>query len=381
MKRHIMRMFLISCLLVTTLFCSSAVFAQDDELPDPGITPDSPFYFLDKLGKNISMFFTFGEEAKANKALRYAEERLAEVQAMAEKNKIREMTRAANDYEGFMEMVNERLEAAMENGTSANVSERLSELAYRIHTRLSELKDRLLPAFSENISINDGKNNEEAREIIDRAKMAIINSQIKALRLLAKNKTERALNISQETIEKLTERARARFSDNVTDNVSGDVNEDLDYAARIAELEDEMVQIAEEKGIDVTAIQQRLAQSTSNRLEVLTRVYENAPEAARQGIENAIENSVEKYEKVVQKLREKTALGEITENTTTLQDIPEKIREKLHLQISNAAQIRTEAENQKQNREQLSNSETGASENQTGEQKFSQARVRDRTGS
>jgi hypothetical protein len=294
MKRHIMKILLAGILTVATLFCSSAVFAQDDGLPDPGITPDSPFYFLDKLGKNISMFFTFGEEAKANKALRYAEERLSEAQAMAEKNKVREMTRAAEGYESFMAMVNERLEAAMKNGTSANVSERLSELAYRIHTRLSELKDRLPPAFSDNISTDDEKNNEEARETIDRANTATINSQIKALRLLAKNKTERALDISQETIEKLTERAGERFSDNVTDNVSADVNGDLDYAARIADLEDEMVQIAEAKGLDVSAIQQRLAQSISNRLEILARVYENTPEKARQGIEIAIESSVDK---------------------------------------------------------------------------------------
>jgi hypothetical protein len=111
MKQRLLRIMLVSCLLITSLLWGGAVYAQDEELPDPGITPDSPFYFLDTWGKNISLFFTFGDEAKAEKALRYAEERLSEAQAMASKYKIREMTRAANDYDGFMAMVNERLEA------------------------------------------------------------------------------------------------------------------------------------------------------------------------------------------------------------------------------------------------------------------------------
>jgi hypothetical protein len=383
MKQRLLRITLVSCLLITSLLWGGAVYAQDEELPDPGLTPDSPFYFLDTWGKNISLFFTFGDEAKAEKALRYAEERLSEAQAMADKNKIREMTRATNDYDGFMAMVNERLEAAVKNGTSDNVSERLAASAYRIHTRLSELKDKLPPKASANVTPADEETREEAtateeaQATIERAKVATINSQIMALRRLGKNKPERALDISSETIEKLMERARARVSDNVTANVTDDVNEALDYAAKIAELEDEMTAIAEEKGIDITLIQERLAQSTANRLEVLSEVYENAPEAALKGIENAIENSVEKYERAVEKLKEKNAFGEIAANATTLQNIPEKIRERLNLEISNeaqiagetpgnvSAQIQTETENHEQNQEKPSNTGTITSANQT----------------
>jgi hypothetical protein len=390
MKKALWRILMVSCLLITSLFWGGTVYAQDEELPDPGITPDSPFYFLDKWGKNITMFFTFGAEAKAKKALRYAEERLAEAQAMAAKNKIREMTRAANDYEGYMAMVNERLEAAVRNGTSANVSERLSATAYRIHTRLCELKDRFPLRFSDNVTTADAANTEEACEIIERAKNVTIKGQLNALRVLAKNKTERALEISSETIEKLMERARIRVraSENATANASNDVNEALDYAARIDELEEEMVEIAEAKGIDITAVQQHLAQSTSNRLEVLTAVYENAPETARQGIENAIENSVEKYQRVVEQLKEKNIIEEITANATALQNIPAKIKEKLQLQVSTAAQVagetlekvmaqvKTENENQEQNSEQLSST----SDNQTRVHKELQTQEKEQTG-
>ncbi|MFH1647851.1 MAG: DUF5667 domain-containing protein [Chloroflexota bacterium] len=108
----LLRTVLIGCLLVTSFVFSGAAYAQDEELPDPGLTPDSPFYFFDTLGKNIGMAFTFGSEAKAKRALKYAEERLAEVRVMAEKNRTREMERAANDYDRFMTKVNQRLEEA-----------------------------------------------------------------------------------------------------------------------------------------------------------------------------------------------------------------------------------------------------------------------------
>jgi hypothetical protein len=274
-----------------------------------------------------------------------------------------------------MAMVNERLEEAVGNGTSDNISERLAALSYRIHVRLSELKDKMPPRVKKDITSADNETQEEnatasdeARETIDRAKIATMNSQVKALRALAKNKPERALDISSDTIEKLMERARFRVSENITtDNVTDDIAEALDYADRIAELEEEMTAIAEEKGIDITKIQERLAHSTANRLETLTGVYEKAPENALKGLENAIENSVRKYERAVEKLREINVtdnVTDVTENMTALQKLPKPVKEKLNIKISNKAQItedisdnvtiqvRIEKENQERTKEQ-----------------------------
>ena len=119
------RISLISIFLVISLLSGGTAYAQEEELPDPGITPDSPFYFLDTLGKKLGLMFAFGDEAKAKKALEYAEERLAEANAMALKNKLKEMTQAAGDYDELMAMVSERLQAG-ETGISANVSERVA---------------------------------------------------------------------------------------------------------------------------------------------------------------------------------------------------------------------------------------------------------------
>jgi len=91
-------------------------FAQEAELPKPGLTPDSLFYFLDILGEKIGMFFTFGAEKKAKKALKYAEEKMAEIKAMAEKNKIKALEKANQKYEEYLNLIREKGEEAYKKG-------------------------------------------------------------------------------------------------------------------------------------------------------------------------------------------------------------------------------------------------------------------------
>jgi hypothetical protein len=97
-----------------------------------------------------------------------------------------------------------------------------------------------------------------------------------------------------------------------------------------------MADIAEATGINVTAIQQRLANSTANRIEVLSGVYEKVPEKAQPAIANAIENSVKQYEKVVDKLGDKNITSAVSVNDT-IKKVPEKIREKVQISLSNKA--------------------------------------------
>jgi len=47
MKKPVMA--LLVCILTLTFCLTGTVYAQEDEgLPEPGITPDSPFYFADR---------------------------------------------------------------------------------------------------------------------------------------------------------------------------------------------------------------------------------------------------------------------------------------------------------------------------------------------
>jgi len=86
MKLKKFRAILISCLIITPLLFGSTAYAQDEELelPSPGITPDSPFYGLDRFFEGMQEFFTFNPEAKARLHVAFAAERIAEIKVMLE---------------------------------------------------------------------------------------------------------------------------------------------------------------------------------------------------------------------------------------------------------------------------------------------------------
>jgi hypothetical protein len=240
MKKKLLRATLIVCLLATSLLTAIPAYAQDEELPDPGLTPDSPFYFFDTLGKEIGMFFTFGPEAKARKALEYAEERLAEARAMASANLTRETARAAGDYDSFMAMVAARVEEARRQGASENITERVATATSNHLHILENLSDRVP---------------EGAREAITRARNASMNGQQNALLALAENRPERAIEINSANMDRILERVRA------SENAAA-AEEALAEVSVLQEMEDEIAEIAEARGIDISAIRERLAQST-----------------------------------------------------------------------------------------------------------------------
>ena len=113
---------LITCVIVMAFPFNGIAYAQiDEELPSPGIMPDSPLYFFDTWGEKIGFFFTFGAEAKAKKALEYAEERLAEAHAMADKNKPNAVAKATNGYNEYVAISIEKIE---EQGRKAKMYRR-----------------------------------------------------------------------------------------------------------------------------------------------------------------------------------------------------------------------------------------------------------------
>lgn len=65
----------------------AAAQEAEAELSDAGTTPDSALYGLDKAFERISLAMTFDKAAKAEKRLKIASERIAELKAMTEKGK------------------------------------------------------------------------------------------------------------------------------------------------------------------------------------------------------------------------------------------------------------------------------------------------------
>lgn len=57
-------------------------------LPDPGLTPESPFYFLDRWGEGLQDFFTFNPENKTRLQLAFVAERTAEFDVMLARDRV-----------------------------------------------------------------------------------------------------------------------------------------------------------------------------------------------------------------------------------------------------------------------------------------------------
>jgi hypothetical protein len=273
---------LIFCIFLTSLMSGGAVLAADGDLPDPGITPDSPFYFLDTFGKNIAMFFTFGAEAKAGKALEYAEERLAEVKVMAERNRFREMERAADDYENYMNMVGERLAEVGQDGDTPAITETVAAAA----ARHMEILD----------SIGDTATAEGAPALVT-ARTASQDGQMNALRALGESQPDKALAIVVTTIEGRLERVRTNAGGNA-DEITGDLN----YAASLAEMEAEMELSAPSEQLNIAAIEQRLSEPGADREAIVAEISGLIPEISIGSIKNALDSSLGSYENAIESI-------------------------------------------------------------------------------
>jgi len=309
------RLTLLSGILILSLLLGGTAYAQDEELPAPGITPDSPFYFLDNWGKRIGLFFAFGPEAKARKALEYAAERLAEAQAMAAKNRLKEIKQAADGYDEFVALASQKAAELTETGATANISEMVALATAKHLSVLDRLKDTVP---------------EEAREAIIRAREASLKGQQSALRALAKKKLERAIEINLATIEKRLNRARAKAAENNPEEATEALNE----VEEMFNFGEEIAAMAQGLGENTTMVEQMVARAMSAHLEVLAEVHEKVPEQARPAIENAITNAMINRERVIEALKNKGALGEIPEQAPAMEMISERLRERIQEMVA-----------------------------------------------
>ncbi|MFC1956743.1 DUF5667 domain-containing protein [Chloroflexota bacterium] len=164
------------CTSVLILCPTGTAFAQEAaQLPSPGITPDSPFYFLDELAEQITLRFTFREDARAEKALQYAEERLAEMNCMMARNNVRATIRAMNGYIHCIDVAMEAVEASGNQGTS---SQAMLALGMAKHTAIFDDVAGEIP--------------EEAREVMTQTRERAHICQQIALRLMEQEDPEMA---------------------------------------------------------------------------------------------------------------------------------------------------------------------------------------------
>lgn len=182
---------LISLLLILTVLLSVglSIRAEEESIAKPGIMPDSPFYFLDSIGESIGMFFAFSSEAKIQKALDYAEEKLAEGEFMIKNPKALEKANAR--YEKYMKKVEERVNRIRER------KENLSETVVERMSKHFEVLDRVIE-----------KAPEQAREGLMRSRENSIRRYEKAIEGLFEKKFDKAIEINGNLLKGVLDRVK-----------------------------------------------------------------------------------------------------------------------------------------------------------------------------
>ena len=275
-----------------------------DLLMDAGILPDSPFYVFDILGKNIGLFFTFGPEAKAQKALQYAEERLAEALAMAAKNNSQGLEKAANGYDKFATMAAEKIEEATQKGV-ADDFELPPEILSSKHLAVL---DGVAESFPEAVP-------QQARQAIAKAREASMKVHLNALSALAIDNPVRATEISAATGEDRLNRAIVMAEE-------GDIDElenALQQYERFSSFNREISRTEHEFGRDI-CIEELIAQVMSKHLSILDEVKAKAPEQAQLAIERSQETSMNELGAALKTLARENPLKAMKINLSAMEE-------------------------------------------------------------
>jgi len=163
-------------LVITLVFLCSigvGVVAQTTTLPDPGMTPDHPLYFIEKIVEGIGDFFTFGDLKKAERYATLATERLAEAKAVAEKGKHELVEKTLARYE-------KQLNKSINRAKKAQAKPDKADKAAEILTKVGEATSKHLEVLAE---VYD-KVPEQAKAGIENAMGASVKGHEKAVEAL-----------------------------------------------------------------------------------------------------------------------------------------------------------------------------------------------------
>ncbi len=285
---------IIKSILISLLFIPVLAFAHESvALPNAGLTPESAFYFVDKIGEALREFFTFNPEGKAHLQIDFAAERIAEIKIILE-------TKGVNAK--GLEVAQSRLQAHLGNAAEIVIKQKnkgkdVSELAKSISEDFDTNKEALKQAFKDQKRSLEAKEDElkakirEARQAGDTAQVEALLKELgeikaqKELLELKEDEQEEALEQEEEKIEREMEK-----------------KEDAEKAIKEAEEEkQEVLDEAAEEGVDVPAEAfEKFDKLLAQAKELFAKEnYVGAKQLAKQA-----EKSLEKVEDAIEDLDE-----------------------------------------------------------------------------
>lgn len=249
---------------ILTIFFLTAAPALASEV-GAGVTPNSPFYWFDRLAERVQLLFTLDPQAKVQALQRIGLERLAEAQQVEDPKTVGELISA---YRANQE------EAEAAAGGSA---EGLTTVSDGLTAAIDKLQELLQTAKAEG--------REKAAAALE-----------KAISKLTKT-SERLEKLAQKMPEKAKEKA-AKAAQKAQERLAR-LEEKLSKAKEKAETEGQGGQ----KSLD--ELINKIKEATAKHTAVLQRVLEKAPEPAKEALQKALEKSQQGGQRAVEAVKKR----------------------------------------------------------------------------
>jgi hypothetical protein len=292
-----------SVILVIVLALSAAgggtAYAAQDSLPGDAL------YLVKLSTEQVALLLPGDDVVKAGRALSFAERRMGEIEALVEEGRSQDLALAVEKYGYALNMAIARMERARNRGLdTGNVTARVAEATARHLLILDGVWDKAPDQAKAAIA--------HAREVSERGRQ-------NALVALARNDSVRAVEMNLAAMLGRLNRVRVQTGFGAMETVE-DALQQFEDMARFGQ---ELSQIAEETGLNITEVAELVTEATSIHLQVLAELYEEVPEQAKEAVQRAMEQSFRGYEMIIGVLRE-SDVGE-----PEIPVIPEKTRQRM----------------------------------------------------
>lgn len=253
------------------LFVGIAQAQTENVLPNAGMLPDNPFYFLERLSEGVGTFFTFGDKAKAERFFKQSEERLAEAQALVNKDKTEKAEKIIEQYQEKMTNALERAKRAREKNEDVDdVLEHIAEATSRHQETLGDVYE---------------KTPEGAREAIKYALEMSLKGYDTALESISKEKIEGVLNRVKMNVEEAKDRLEYLREKGIPVPGLHIYNEE-DLRERMENMMDDY-----EEGEDMMNDEDMHMEEETHNQEVIREELKQRAEADQKLLEEALEDS------------------------------------------------------------------------------------------
>ena len=320
---------------------AETVTTADLGVPDPGLLPTNPFYFLKEWGRTVRQVFTLNPVSKAELELRIVNEKAAETKKVQESRpgETEAIQEALRNYQESQTRLKTRIEGLKETSQNPNVDRLLGELADRT-VKHEKLFDELAKKFEGQTETQSlvketkekleesaaaGAEKDEPAKFAAKLEKALVESKGSELKHVRSVEIiDRLSQKSSENVRQSLERLRSDFSARLGDDLKEILEKQGSEAVQqtIAELPGD----ASRRAMLLEEVRVKAEYRVAEALGKVADILEKAARKEKDTAEKAAEQ-IRHAEERVQKLEMK--LGEAKEAPVVVKNLLREAQENL----------------------------------------------------